>query len=142
MKDFIQLLRQQVDAYGGDHAELIAQAPLFVRLMANLLGDPNLPGRLRPLVLTAIGYFALPDDIMPEDLQGPFGYLDDLYLSALVADRVRRELGGDSILVDNWEGERPVQEWIDEILASETSLVGDRRDLILWYIGYQFLQNE
>lgn len=142
MEDFIHLLKKQVADYQGEQAELIEQAPRFLRLLANMLGDPNLPGRLRPLLLVAIGYFALPDDIMPEDLQGPFGYLDDLFLCALVADRVRQELGSDSILNDNWEGERPVVEWIDRILASETSLIGDRRELILWYIGYRYLTGD
>ena len=56
MMTFDQLIQEGVKAYEGRHEELIYQAPAIYRLMTHLLEDPNLPGRLRPLVIAAIAY--------------------------------------------------------------------------------------
>jgi uncharacterized membrane protein YkvA (DUF1232 family) len=138
MKDFDQLLQEDIAAYEGRHDDLIYQAPALYRLLTRLLDDPNLPGRLRPLVLAAIAYFILPADIIPEALEGPYGYVDDIWLCAFVAERIRQELG-DEILTSNWDGEALLLPLIGDILAQENDLLGEKRALILWYIGYEHL---
>jgi len=138
MKPFDELLREDIAAYEGRHDELIYQAPALYRLLVSLLDDPALPSRLRPLVIAAIAYFILPADIIPEDIHGPYGYVDDIFLCAFVADRLRRELGA-NILDENWDGEAPLQPLIDDIVTAEAELVGDSRDKILKYIGYEHL---
>jgi uncharacterized membrane protein YkvA (DUF1232 family) len=77
---------------------------------------------------------------MPEDLKGPYGYVDDIFLCAFIAERIRDELGADDILTANWEGSIPVLTLIENILSEEKALVGDKRDLILWYIGFEYLR--
>jgi uncharacterized membrane protein YkvA (DUF1232 family) len=139
MKSFDQLLHEDIQAYDGRHDDLIYQAPALYRLLVRLLDDPALPGRLRPLVIGAIAYFILPADIIPEDIHGPYGYVDDIFLCAFVADRVREAVGGDAILLDNWEGEAPLVPLIQDILAQEAELIGDQRERILGYIGYEYL---
>lgn len=142
MKTFDRLLQEDIARYEGRHADLIYQAPALYRLLTRLLDDPLLPGRLRPLVIAAIAYFILPADIMSEELHGPYGYVDDMFLSALVADRVRRVVGSDDVLVNNWDGEAPIVLLIKDILARETELIGNHRQRILWYIGYEYLAGE
>jgi uncharacterized membrane protein YkvA (DUF1232 family) len=139
MKNFDQLLEEDIRAYEGRHDDLIYQAPALYRLLVRLLDDPLLPSRLRPLLLGAIAYFILPADIIPEDIEGPYGYVDDIFLCAFVADHIRRELGSDDILQENWDGEAPLPPLIEDILASEPVLIGDKRTLILGYIGYKYL---
>ena len=139
MKTFDQLLEEDIAVYEGRHDDLIYQAPALYRLLTRLLDDPLLPGRLRPLVIAAIAYFILPSDIIPEDIHGPYGYVDDIFLCAFVAERVRRELGSEEILVSNWDGEAPLMPLVQDILAQEEELIGDRRERILWYIGYEHL---
>ncbi len=137
MKNFDGLLREDIATY-GPHDDLIYQAPALYRLLTRLLDDPDLPGRFRPLVLAAIAYFILPVDIIPESLEGPYGYVDDIWLCAYVAERLRGELG-DEILESNWEGEAPLLPLLADILARENELLGDKRDLILKYIGGEYL---
>jgi uncharacterized membrane protein YkvA (DUF1232 family) len=139
MKDFDLLLQEEVASYEGEHAELISKAPAFLRLLMGILEDPTLPGRLRPLVMMAIAYFALPTEIIPEDLEGPHGYIDDIFLTAWVADQLRDRMGSNEILQANWDGEGLVFPLIQDILSRERELIGDRRELILWYIGYEYL---
>jgi len=118
---------------------LIYQAPALYRLLTRLLDDPLLPGRLRPLVLAAIAYFILPADIISEDLYGPYGYVDDIFLVAFVADLVQRELASQDILTANWDGEAPILDLLHDILAGEQDLIGGERERILNYIGYSHL---
>ena len=135
MKDFDELLRQEIAVYEGRHDDLIYLAPDFYRLLTRLLDDPQLPLRLRPLIACAIAYFILPADVIPEELYGPYGYVDDIWLCAYAADVVRRELGDEAILVENWEGEAPLLPLIAEVLDKEQDLIGDGRERILRYTG-------
>ncbi|MFZ2098777.1 MAG: DUF1232 domain-containing protein [Anaerolineales bacterium] len=135
MKDFDVLLRDEIKFYEGRHDDLIYLAPDFFRLLTRLLDDPDLPIRLRPLIACAIAYFILPADIIPEELYGPYGYVDDLWLCCYVADIVQREVGDETILVENWEGEAPLLPLIAEVLEKEHDLIGNQRDKILWYVG-------
>jgi hypothetical protein len=45
----------------------------------------------------------------------------------------------DDILLDNWDGEAPLVPLIHDILAREAELIGDQRERILGYIGYEYL---
>jgi uncharacterized membrane protein YkvA (DUF1232 family) len=136
MKSFDQLLQEDIENYEGRHDDLIYQAPAFYRLLTHLLDEPRLPNKLRPLVLAAIAYFILPVDIIPEELEGPYGYIDDIWLCTYVADMVRKEFRFDDILTTNWDGESPLIPLLEEILACENDLIGDKRNLIFGYIGY------
>jgi len=139
MKPFDQLLEEDIAAYEGRHDDLIYQAPAFYRLLVRVLDDPLLPGRLRPLVLAAIAYFILPADVIPEDIHGPYGYVDDIFLCAFVADVLYRETGSRALLEQNWDGEAPILPLIQDILTHETDLIGEERGKILKYIGYSHL---
>ena len=135
MRAFDELLRQEIAAYEGRHDDLIYLAPDFYRLLTRLLDDPQLPLRLRPLISSAIAYFILPADIISEELHGPYGYVDDIWLCAYVADVVRQQVDDDAILVENWDGEALLLPLIREIMDKEHDLIGDERKRILWYTG-------
>jgi uncharacterized membrane protein YkvA (DUF1232 family) len=139
MKHFDQLLQEHIAEYEGRHDDLIYQAPAFFRLLTSLLDDPRLPGRYRPLVLATIAYFILPADIIPEDLEGPYGYVDDIWLCAFMAEQLRSELG-DDVLVANWEGEAPIVPLIRDILQRQNDLLGDKGEQVLSYIGFTYLK--
>ena len=141
MRAFDELLRQEIAVYEGRHDDLIYLAPDFYRLLTRLLDDPQLPLRLRPLISSAIAYFILPADIISEALHGPYGYVDDIWLCAYVADVVRRQLDDEAILAENWDGEAPLLPLIREIMDKERDLIGDERDRILWYTGCAQLVN-
>lgn len=136
MKHFDQLLEDDIAQYEGRHDDLIYQAPALYRLLTRLLDDARLPKSLRPLVLSAIAYFILPMDVIPEDLEGPYGYVDDIWLCAVVADRIRTETMSDEILTDNWDGESELISLIEELIAEEKVLVGDKKKAIFDYIAW------
>jgi uncharacterized membrane protein YkvA (DUF1232 family) len=139
MKRFDLLLEEDVKGYDGENSELIHEAPAFYRLMTRLLDDAALPAGQSPLVIAAIAYFIMPADVIPEEDLGPRGYLDDIFLCALVASQVMKEASSASILVRNWDGHRQVVPLIEEILAKEQELIGDKKASILQYVGYDQL---
>jgi uncharacterized membrane protein YkvA (DUF1232 family) len=109
-------------------------------MMTRMLDDRTLPSKISPLVIAAIAYFILPEDVIPEDKFGPVGYLDDIYLCAFVAQEVAKEFGSPDILVRNWDGKVSVVDLIKEILDREQELIGDKKDRIMQYIGYDQLE--
>ncbi len=135
MKHFDQLLQEDIARYEGRHDDLIFQSSAFYRLLVGLLDDPRLPSRLRSLVIAAVAYFILPADVIPEEIEGPYGYVDDIFLCALVADQIRKTLESDAILIENWDGEAPLIPLLQDILVHEADLIGDSRPKILAYIG-------
>ncbi len=135
MKKFDELLQHEIEKYEGRHDDLIYQAPALYRLLTRLLDDRRLPDRLRPLVACAIAYFILPADVISEEIYGPYGYADDIWLCGWVADQVQREVESDDVLTENWDGEAPLMELLRDILAREIELIGEQRDKILRYTG-------
>ena len=49
----------------------------------------TVPSCLRFCVICgAIAYYVTPDDVIPEQIYGPYGYIDDIYLSSYVLKMV------------------------------------------------------
>ncbi|HSD56722.1 MAG TPA: DUF1232 domain-containing protein [Methanotrichaceae archaeon] len=139
MKRFDALLEEDISGYKGELSDLISNAPALYRLMTRLLDDPALPKEMSQLVIAAIAYFILPEDVIPEDKYGPRGYVDDLFLCAFVADQVMRETGSEEILTRNWDGKVSIVPLIKNILEREKELLGDKKENIMQYIGYEQL---
>jgi uncharacterized membrane protein YkvA (DUF1232 family) len=95
---------------------------------------------MSPLVIAAIAYFILPEDIIPEEKFGPFGYVDDIYLCAFVANEIAKQSSSPDILARNWDGKTPIDKLVKEILDREKELIGDNKDRIMQYIGYNQLE--
>jgi len=139
LKRFDAILEKDISGYEGKFSRLIAQAPALYKMMTRLLDDPDLPRPMSPLVIAAIAYFILPEDIIPEEKFGPIGYVDDIYLCAFVANEVTKESASPDILARNWDGNVPIAPLIREILDREKELIGDKKDHIMQYIGYDQL---
>jgi len=135
MQDFFNELTADIAQYEGRHDEFIYLTPYWYRLMTNLLDDPRLPSRLKPMVSCAIAYFIIPADIISEEIHGPYGYIDDIFFCAYVADQVLTRTNKADLLIENWEGEGDVIQLIEEIFQQESALIGDQKDLILQYTG-------
>ena len=139
MKRFDSMLEKDISGYSGKFSRLIVHAPALYRMMTRLLDDRDLPRQKSPLVIAAIAYFILPEDIIPEERYGPAGYVDDIYLCAFVANEVMKQSGSLDILNRNWDGDVPADQLIMEILTRERELIGEQKERIMQYIGYDQL---
>lgn len=139
MKDFYSKLKSDIEAYEGRYDDFIYLTPEWYKLMTNLLDDSRLPHRLKPMVSCAIAYFIIPADVISEEIHGPYGYIDDIFFCAFVADEIRKNSQKSHILVENWEGEGDILDLIKEVLDNEKKLIGDNRKLIFDYTGFSEL---
>ena len=79
---YIQSLKDQVTKYAGALRDVVLLAPVYGILMFHLMKDPRLTQHQRLLVDAAIAYLVSPNDVIPEEEVGPYGYLDDIFCCA------------------------------------------------------------
>lgn len=123
MRDYAQVVRENVGEYRGWFYNAVRWAPIFAATLMTLSQDPRLEARHRTWVNAAIAYFVMPDDAMPEEEYGPYGYLDDNLVSAYVIDRVARDVGW-RVIEEAWSGEVAARDVARETLSREHELLG------------------
>lgn len=89
---FTDVVIKNIQKYHGPFSKIIKYSPDFFELFQSLLKEQDLDENVSSMVKAVIAYFVLPQDIIPEDKFGAFGYIDDLYLcahviSTLIAER-------------------------------------------------------
>jgi uncharacterized membrane protein YkvA (DUF1232 family) len=134
VSDFIDVLKDQVARYGGALRDVVLLAPAYASLMMHLLNDPRLARDQRLLVDAALAYLVSPDDVIPEEQVGAYGYLDDIFCCAYVATRIAEDLGWD-VIEEAWTGERPAHDVSARVLGREQELLGHAGDDVLRYAG-------
>ncbi|MFH1812228.1 MAG: DUF1232 domain-containing protein [Pseudomonadota bacterium] len=132
MRDFSDLLREDIAAYDGPHLDLLRWVPVLFDLLGSLYEDTRLPRHARLLANAALAYFVLPHDLIPESGLGAYGYIDDLYLCAQVLHRLQAEPELDPLLDEHWGDERALGSVLAEILAKGRIILsdGERAELL------------
>ena len=134
MQGYLQILRDQVSRYAGTLRDVVLLAPAYALLMFHLLNDPRLTRQHRLLVDAALAYLVSPNDVIPEEEVGPYGYLDDIFCCAYVAHRIAEELGWE-VVEESWTGDGSVHEISERVLSREQELLGHAGDDILRFAG-------
>ena len=86
-KDFYDTLIDNLENYAGEYESFIDYGPALFKVLCNLL-NCDIDDSLRLPICGAIAYYVTPDDIIPEQIYGPYGYIDDIYLSSYVLKMV------------------------------------------------------
>lgn len=131
---FYEDLVDTVQGYKGRRERTIHLAPKFFKLMTNLLEDKRTPGEARPLISSAIAYFVVPRDVIPEDVFGPLALIDDVFLSLHVSKKLMDMMEAE-LLSAHWEGDEPLQDLVDELYPLAEKYVGHAKEKILNYVG-------
>ncbi|MEM6794380.1 MAG: DUF1232 domain-containing protein [Acidobacteriota bacterium] len=128
---FYDRLRARIAAFIDSKAGSLAPATtsalllipdVFVLLMRLAL-DKEVPKSSRMLIGSALAYFVLPLDILPEAILGPTGYMDDLVLAlAVLAQAFSRDL--EPWAERYWSGSRPLRRVVADILDTSHHLLG------------------
>ncbi len=106
----------------GKAGEFLLFAPDVFILLWRLVQDPRVSMKNKVLLGTAIAYYLLPMDILPEAIVGVMGYLDDLILGVYVLNKVLTDTD-ESILREHWSGEADLLAFIRKVLDAADSLV-------------------
>jgi len=136
-KGFYNLLSQETGAYKGNFDRIIKHGPNLFKLMCELL-DEEINPEDRRMLGCAIGYFAIPSDIIPEDSLGAVGYIDDLYVCSHVLMHIRDKYDME-LLAHHWEGDEDLAKVLEntfEVTRDMFEQRGLNKD-ILDYIGLE-----
>lgn len=131
-KDFYDTLLENLDNYTGEYESFIDYGPALFKLLCDLL-NADIDKSLRPPICGAIAYYVTPEDIIPEQVYGPYGYIDDIYLSSYVLKMVASRHGYEFIQ----ERSSPdIENIINECEAKSLEILNDDEvKSILDYIG-------
>lgn len=131
-KDFYDTLLENLDSYGGEHESFINYGPNLFKLLCDLL-NCEINSSLRLPICGAIAYYVTPDDVISEQIYGPYGYIDDIYLACHVLKMVASEHGYDFLQKNsNFEVEPIVKECESKSLEI---LNNEEVESIIAYVG-------
>lgn len=133
-KDFSDTLKENLNSFEGDYAPFIDCGPNLFVLLCDLLNNKELNKESRLDINAAIAYYVIPNDVIPEEIYGPYGYIDDIFISAFVLKKIAKIHGYD-FLQDIWRPNNDVENVIDECYNNSLELLGDKVYSILSYSG-------
>lgn len=107
----------------GKTAEFLMLVPDIFMLLWRLTTDRRVAGKDKVLLGSALAYFILPLDFIPEAIVGPVGYLDDLVFAVFVLNKLLSSADPE-VLREHWSGSGDVLETIQKVLNAADSLVG------------------
>ena len=136
MKNYYVTLVENLNAYSGEYASFINHGPSLFNLLCNLL-EKDIPQELRKDVCAAIGYYVVPMDVIPEQIYGPHGYVDDVYLSVFILKLVADECGYD-LLQEVWDKPEDIKTVLDECETKALEILKDEDiKAVLTYVGFK-----
>ena len=126
-QDFYLKLRKKIDTYLSRHptkyADYLLLAPDLFHLLVKLSLDPRVPPAKKARFIAVITYFISPIDLLPEALLGPFGYLDDIALTAWVINDYINMTDA-AIVRENWAGDQDILTVIKNIITAADKMIG------------------
>ena len=133
-KDFYDTLVENLEIYTGEYESFIDYGPSLFKLLCDLLNS-DIDSSLRLPICGAIAYYVTPDDVIPESVYGPYGYIDDIYLSSYVLKLVA-ETHGYEFIQEKCSESFNVQDIVEECEAKYLEILKDEEvKNIVSYIG-------
>ncbi|MCK9151805.1 DUF1232 domain-containing protein [Methanobacterium alcaliphilum] len=134
-KDFYELLKENLDSFEGEYDKFIDFGPDLFNLLTKLLNEEFLSSDDRMMVNSAIAYFVAPYDVIPEQIYGPYGYVDDIFISCYVLLNIGESYGF-SLLEEIWDDQLPnLEETLNLCYNKSKKIVGKDKKEILRYGG-------
>ena len=133
-KDFYDTLVENLEAYNGEYASFIDCGPNLFKLLCDIL-DRDIKQEIRRDICGAIAYYVVPMDVIPEQIYGPYGYIDDIFMSVYALRQVADEYGYEFIQ-EVWEYDSDIKEVMDDCYEKSMDVLEDEEiEAILTYIG-------
>jgi uncharacterized membrane protein YkvA (DUF1232 family) len=133
-KDFYDVLSDNLESYQGEYASFIDHGPLLFKLLTEVLDDKNINQDLRLEISAAIAYYVVPMDVIPEQIYGPYGYIDDIFITVYVIRKIA-DLFGYEYLEKQWEGKGKLENVVNECYERSMEVLEDKTEQILSYVG-------
>ena len=89
---FIDYFRREMadaKARNEEFGRELACFPELVKLLCDLLDNDIVNRESRIKITSSLGYLFVPNDMLPEEVYGLYGYMDDMYVVCLVLKDLR-----------------------------------------------------
>jgi len=119
-------IQRYVDGKGkllGKSAEFLLLVPDVFILLWRLTTDSRVNNKDKILLGSAVAYYVMPFDLIPEAIVGPIGYLDDLVFGVYVLNKILGSVDA-SVVREHWSGSEDVLDSIQRVLNAAESLIG------------------
>lgn len=133
--EFYGDLVEQTQNYKGEKEDIVRLAPELFRFLTNLQNNKKTPKEAKSLIGGAISYFIAPYDGLPEEVYGPLGFMDDIFVSLYVMKKLIPILK-ERLIKDNWEGEESLQTVLDRVYPEVEEYVRGAAKHILNYVDF------
>jgi len=135
-KDFYDVLRENLDSYRGEYERFVDYSPDIYKLLVDILNEKKLNPKFRMKICATLGYFVVPFDIIPEQIYGPHGYVDDIFLCSYVLKEIKNETGIE-FLDEFWEGDEELEDVLNVCYTQSKEILGDKVNDVLNYVGFK-----
>ncbi len=136
MKNYYEFLKEELKNFQGDFDKFIFHLPDLFKLLCDLL-DQDIEKKDRRLINSALAYFVVPNDVIPEEIFGPMGYVDDIFACTVVLMDIKEKYGID-LLEKLWKGEESINYVLEYSLQKSHDIL-KRQNLIDPVLNYAAL---
>jgi len=123
--DYATQLRVFCQDYEGPRDRAVRHAADIFDFYTGLFVRLRLNRDHQGIVNSVLAYFVVPDDLFPEEVLGPFGLVDDLYVAAYAFRILRRELAAGEMQIC-WNGEGALEQVMEEVYRECRAEVGKK----------------
>ncbi|MGV8087275.1 MAG: DUF1232 domain-containing protein [Candidatus Woesearchaeota archaeon] len=133
--DYLRLELKTLDDYGKDFDRTLLHLPDFIELLCDLLDEDVVDRGSRLIINAALGYLLVPNDVVPEDVYGTYGYMDDMYISAIVLANMKKSYP--QLIEKLWDSKENLDEKIDLCIYTSEKFLDEKnlKEKVLRYCG-------
>lgn len=135
-KDYFDVLAYNLEAYKGEYAPFIDHGPELFRFLNELLIIREFSNEDRLKISAAIAYYVVPMDVIPEQLYGPYGYIDDIFITSYVVKDLSNRYGY-NYLEKYWKGKEKLKSVVQECYERSSEILEEKTVEILDFVGLQ-----
>ena len=136
-KTYYEYLLEELEDFRmqGKDTGKIRHIPDFFKLLSDMLDHDELDRDARQLINSALGYFVSPDDVLPDDIYGPEGYMDDLYVCAYILKKLYPDYS--DIMESAWQDNERLEDAIGDAYENSNRYLEEKEILkrIMEYSG-------
>ncbi|MCY6355088.1 YkvA family protein [Clostridium sp. ZS2-4] len=120
-------VENRVSAKYKDFAEYAMLIPDIIALLYRIMRDKRVKSKTKVFIGAAIGYLALPLDILPDSIP-VVGKIDDVGIVLLVLDKIIDDIP-EHIIVEHWQGKEDIITRSSEIRELSFSVIGRKNTI-------------
>ncbi len=132
---FYEYLKIRINESGDEVDKCVTYLPDIFKTLSGLLDHETLLQEDRLRINAALAYIVVPNDVIPEEVYGTWGYFDDLFVGARVLKEMHQKYP-DAVL-KRWEVGEDFVQTLDFCLLQATHFLEekDMTDKVLDFAG-------